>query len=155
MLEPPLKLVRDPQSSKKKLSSILFLGGGGDFTLIPRNGAKGSTALSTLASPGSWPVPPSWDASSSALQVCAIMGRWQRHPGLCPSGLGSLGHKHPPGGSSWGLFPGWPLLSLLWGSGQLPMLYWPAKKPTRHGSWTTFAPRQSLWAHGLYLVIEK
>ena len=102
LLEPPTEACEGHSVFKKEVEFHPFFVGWTFFTLKPRNGAKGSTALSTLASLGSWPVPPSGDASSSALQVCAMLGRWQRHPGMCPSGSGLLGAQAPP----WGKFTG-------------------------------------------------
>lgn len=57
MLENPPEACEGPSVFKKEVEFHPFCeGGGAFFTLIPRNGVKGGTALSMLVLPGSWPA---------------------------------------------------------------------------------------------------
>lgn len=110
------------------------------FTPTPRNDTKDSTALSIRATPRSWPLPSFGDASPSALRVCAMLGRWQRHPWVCPSGSEPLGECAPARGAYWACFQAGHSCPFGEAGTNCPCLIGQQKAPRGMGPGPPFAP---------------
>ena len=100
MLENPPEACEGPSVFKKEVEFHAFCGRGGGRLSLPKYLEMELRAVQpcprwSCLGPGQ---PPSGDVSSSALQMCAELGRWQRHRGVCQSGSGLLGAQ----ASAWG-----------------------------------------------------